>query len=307
MATIQTLNLYRERRDFVAWFEHIDVMVVDELHEQMAKRNFNVLESVEPVAIFGLTATLQLRQKETRMKAFAFAGPVIFEFPLAEGVERKVLTKGYALQLLFKPVPVDDGIKYREDLEAQVVQNETKLAACRGLVEELLQEMDRHVVVLTDRVAHLKDVADVLQDFPHRLAYGDVEVAERSQAKREFERDEIPLLIANKVFKKGVSIKRIDAMIDMAEGRSKNDALQKYGRGVRLHRKKTELLYIDIGTDTGSRFSKNATSRRRALQAAGIKVTVVKDICSEEQAVKALRKFARKVIYDDLDTREAAA
>jgi superfamily II DNA or RNA helicase len=293
VATIQTLHKHSSRKAFQQWFSGIDIMVVDELHEALAKRNFSVLQSIKPVAIFGLTATLQLGQKETRTKAYAFAGPVIFRFPIVEGVERKVLSKGYALQLLFAPQPVQKGTDYRGELAIQVTQNDVKLGACEKL-SRMLVGMDRHVVVLVDRLTHLHDVDDVLADVPHGLAYGAVKVAERQQARELFEDDDIKLIIANKVFKKGISIKRIDAMIDMAEGKSKNDAVQKYGRGLRLHKDKTELIYIDFGTSGHGRFAKAAVSRRRALQAAGIGVTTAR-VSSEAQAISAVRKFIGKV------------
>lgn len=295
VATIQTLNLYVHDDRFQKWFRGVDVMVVDELHEQMAKRNFKVLETISPVAVFGLTATLQLRQKEVRMKAFAFAGPVIFEFPIKEGVKRKVLTKGYALQLLFR----QNGAArdYREDLILQVVENDFKLQACEAVVQALIA-LDRHVVVLVDRVQHLQDVSDVLSCIPHETAYGKVKVDQRAEAKRLFEDEDIRLLVANKVFKKGITIKRIDAMIDMAEGKSKNDAVQKFGRGLGLCQGKNELIYVDFGTD-GGRFGTAAASRRNALRKAGIDVTVNGDVATIRDVLNALSKFVRKVTRGD--------
>jgi superfamily II DNA or RNA helicase len=290
VATIQTLNLHAQRKDFVKWYGGIDLVVVDELHEALAKRNFNVLQRIKPVAIFGLTATLQLGQKETRSKAYAFAGPVIFRFPIEEGVKRGVLAQGYALQLLFEPQSMEEeSDDYQNELAIQVTENPVKLDACKGLVRELLRA-DRHVVLLVDRVQHLHDLDRDLQDFPHALAYGAVGVKDRQQARLHFEDDDIRLIIANKVFRKGVSIKRIDAMVDMAEGKSKNDAVQKFGRGLRLHKDKSELIYVDFGTQGAGRFAKAAVSRRRALKAAGISVTIAR-VNSEAQAISALKKF----------------
>jgi len=292
VATIQTLSLHAKRKGFIKWFQTIDIMIVDELHEAMAKRNFDVLRRVKPVAIFGLTATLQLGQKETRLKAYAFAGPVIFRFPIEEGVKRGVLAKGYVLQLLFPDATGVDN-DYQTDLVLQVTQNELKLSACVALTNELMR-MDRHELILVDRVSHLHDVDDVLKHIPHELAYGEIAVKDRRQSKEHFEDGDIKLLIANKVFKKGTSIKRIDAMIDMAEGKSKNDPVQKFGRGLRLHTEKSEFLYLDFGTQGHGRFAAAATSRRRALKKAGISVTTVQ-VNNEAEAVSALKKFARKV------------
>jgi len=301
VATIQTLNLYRQRSDFKRWFRGVDIMVVDELHEQMAKRNFNVLQKIAPVAVFGMTATLQLTQKEVCMKAYSFAGPVIFRFPIVEGVKRGVLAKGYAIQLLFASqvhsehsLECDCGIGYEEELGVEVLQNDLKLEACKALAEELIRQK-RHLLILVDRMSHLTDVHDRLSSIPHALICGDVPIEERQKAKTMFEDEDLNLILSTKVFKKGVSIKRIDAMIDLAEWKSKNDAVQKFGRGLRLHADKNELIYIDFGTAGHGRFAAKATSRRRALQKAGIDVTVAHDISSAIGAVSAVRKFIRKV------------
>jgi superfamily II DNA or RNA helicase len=309
VATIQTLHIHSKRKDFVKWFRGIDIMVVDELHEQMARRNFDVLQRIKPLAVFGLTATLQLTRKETYMKAYAFAGPVIFRFPIEEGVKRGVLAKGSVLQLLFTPVAVADGTDYQSELAVQVTENDLKLESCKALAKELTFKMHRHVVILANRKNHVKDLDDVMAGIPHRLAYGDVAVEDRNEAKELFEDEDIKLIIASGVFKKGVSIKRIDAMIDTAEMKSKNDAVQKFGRGLRLHKDKDELVYIDFGTAGDGRFAKAATSRRRAFKQAGIKVIVVKDVSSQADAILALRKFMRKVKNDSgrrsgsIDTR----
>lgn len=294
VATIQTLHLHAQQTAFLRWYKSVDIMVVDELHEQMARRNFDVLQKIKPVAIFGLTATLQLNQKETRLKAYAFAGPVIFKFPIAEGVKRGVLIQGYALQLLFEPVSEAEDVDYQTDLAQQVTQNEVKLSAYVKLTEELLA-MGRHVLALVSRVQHLHDLDDMSKHIPHKLAYGEISIAERREIKTQFEDEDIKLIIANGVFKKGVSIKRIDAMIDMAEGKSKNDVIQKMGRGLRLYEGKHELLYIDFGTQGHGRFAANATARRRALKKDGIDVTIAR-VKSEAEAVSALYKFVRKVV-----------
>jgi superfamily II DNA or RNA helicase len=193
---------------------------------------------------------------------------------------------------LFEPVDID-GMDYRTELSAQVTTNLLKLGACDLVTRELLVQ-DRHVVLLVEQVLHLQNVHDLFKDIPHAEAYGAVKVEKRRQDRLLFEQDEIKLIIANKVMKKGVSVNRIDAMIDMAEGKSKNDPVQKFGRGLRLHRSKSELIYVDFGTQGHGRFAKASISRRRALQAAGISVTMAR-VKTEAEAVSALRKFIARV------------
>jgi hypothetical protein len=109
-----------------------------------------------------------------------------------------------------------------------------------------------------------------------------------------------------------VSINAIDVMIDGASQRSKNDARQKYGRGVRLNKGKRGLIYFDVGyknpegvtrdDDNWNRFERNARSRRTAFRKAQTKVTAIeweknpKGIykLAEKELDKVLAKLGRK-------------
>jgi superfamily II DNA or RNA helicase len=287
VATIQTLHKHIDDVKFQKWYTSVEIVVVDELHVQMARRNFDVLNVIQPVARYGLTATLQLKKKEIRFKAYAFAGPVLFDFPIKEGVEVGVLSDSSVVQLLF-PATYEDDVEYKEHVLAEVVDNQQKLDAVRAIVDYLLTE-DRRVVVLTERVRHLDNVHKVLNGIRHRVAYGARSLEERNEARARFESGAIKVLIANRVFAKGINLKRVDAIIDIAELKSKNTAQQKLGRGVRLHDDKDFLLYIDIGTQGKNRFGKAASSRRRAFTAAKLK-TVKHEVNSIEDAVEKVKK-----------------
>lgn len=291
VATSQTLHAHMRDAKFRRWYERIGIVIVDELHEQMGMRNFAVLEKIEPIAVFGLTATLQLGRKPVRFKAWSFAGPIIYAFPIAKATKKKVVTKGSVIQLLF---PYDDNFGfskgregYLEEYKMEVLEHWEKLRACRRIAKILLAA-GRYVLVLADRIDHVDCLANELPK-PNRCIRGAVKTAVRNKARRDFERGKVRLLIASKVFKKGISIKRVDAMIDAAEGGSKNDALQKFGRSVRLHKDKTHVVYVDIGTD-GGRFGKRAFRRRKAFRQAEIPLKMVK-VRTASDAVQAVKKF----------------
>lgn len=297
VATIQTLHKHIDDLVFRQWYKQVQVVVVDELHEQINRRNFDVLHTIRPLARYGLTATLELQKKHVRMRAYAFAGPVLYRFPITEGIERKVLSNGRVLQLLFPALPFEED-DYQELYKQQVVDNVGKMAACRLLADNLTK-CGRYVLVLVDRVQHLKDLSGNLElaGIEHRLAYGAVDQVQRYEAKEQFEAGDIRCIVANKVFRKGVSIKRIDAMIDVAEMQSKSGAVQKFGRGIRLHPEKDELLYLDIGTDGDNRFHKAARSRARAFRAAGIRVRITK-VHNAAEAWAQVKKELAKIQKD---------
>lgn len=293
VATRQTLKYHLKDLKFRRWFKSVQIVVVDELHEQMGKTNWDVLEIVHPIARYGLTATLALRKKAVRYRAYAFAGPVLFEFPMSEGIKRDVLTKGECLQLLFpaRTEWSDTDSDYHEEYADEVVDNPLKLEAIKQVVKWLYQD-GRYIIVLVDRRVQVKRLSGVFREagLEHKIAFGDITHTKRRQAVAEFEVGDIRLIIASKVFKKGVDIKRVDVMMDIAELKSREDTVQKFGRGVRKHVKKDILLYIDVGTAGKGRYGKRAASRARALKDIGVQVKKVK-VESPESAVRAVKQF----------------
>jgi superfamily II DNA or RNA helicase len=290
VGTVQTLSKHVKDKAFMKWYRTVSIVVIDELHVQMNRRNFKVLETIKPVARIGLTATMQMSKKEVRMKAWAFCGPVLYRYPISRAQAAGVVSSGQAVQLLF---PQDEFApeNYQEAYEQEVVFHEGKLAACGRIVRWLIEKQDRRVILLVSRIAHVKELQAEFSDFEYGLAYGKVDKKQRISTLERFERGELKLIIANVVFEKGVDVKRVDVVCDMAEMKSKNTAVQKYGRGVRLHADKADLLYIDFGADAG-RFGKAARSRARALSDEKIPVTKIK-VSGPLQALKAVQGVVR--------------
>lgn len=204
VATRQTLGRHLRDASYKRWFHSVQVQVVDELHEQMGKTNFDILESVKPLARYGLTATLQLSQKHIRAKAWMFAGPVIFEFPLSEGVDAGVLTEGKVLQLRFpEKAKWDKNDTYEEEYEGEVTKNIEKHEALR-LIAGYMITKGRHVIAIADRIDHVEILSEVCDQIPHRLAYGKVKQELRAKHRRRFEKGKVSLIIASRVDRKSV-------------------------------------------------------------------------------------------------------
>ena len=287
VATVQTLKLHQDDPKFQWWFRNVKIVVVDELHKQMAKKNFSLLDKLRPLARYGLTATLQLKKKQVRMKAWAFAGPVCFNFPIAQATEQGVVTKGNVLQLAFEETYDWSNEKdYHQEYDHEVIDNEIKLRSVRKQVDYLVTK-GRYVLILVERVRHVAVLDKLFQGVKHRLAYGGIKQKRREQSQGKFEDGSIRLLIANGVAKDGVNLKRVDVVIDMTEFPSKDDTMQKFGRGVRKHDEKESLLYIDYTTQTG-RFRKAGVSRYRAWKQAGLPVrkVTVRSVTDAVDAVK---------------------
>jgi len=272
VATIQTLNKNKKNPAYRKWQASVTIVMIDELHMAMNKRNIEVVKALNPLAVFGLTATLQVKKQEIRLRAFELCGPVIYEYSLEEGTQEQHLTPGIGVGVdLLRNIP--ERWPYQDAYQKFVVKSRQRNDCIEALIREGVRR-HKFVVCLVDRVAHVERLVERIKDLKVAAIYGKIRKQERMSSKKSFEKEKLQVLICNKVFKKGVDIKRADVIIDGASMKSTNDARQKYGRGVRLHEAKRGLIYFDIGdkipTDGHNRFKRSATSRRRALKQQGV-------------------------------------
>src|ERR1700734_2138102 len=253
IATIQTLHLHRKDPKFLKWLRNVDVVIIDELHEMLSHRNFDVINITRPLSTFGLTATLALSRKPVRLKAYALCGPVIYQYPVQTGMKEGVLSKGICIQLRYENILRDiDGWNQREAYDTRIVSNGERNHLISSLVRRAVKK-NKYVIVVVDRLKHIEEITSRLRisNVKYRVVAGTykgkgISVETRFKRKDDFEAGKVKVLVVNKVMKKGIDIKRVDLIINASCKPSANDAIQVFGRGVRLHKDKKGLICIDI-------------------------------------------------------------
>ena len=288
VATVQTLFKHRHKTQFQKWYRQIDVLVIDELHVQLNRRNFGAVTQIKPKAVFGLTATLQLKKPEVSLPAIALCGPVIFEYPIQQGVEEGYLSAGQIVIVPFydplrglAPGYWSRGPKGRIWVEAGSAAADYRYHIClnkarNDLVEKLVRQslsQGRRIILLVERKLHLRKLSKRLEDSPHYALSGEVDAATRRQAMHQMDAGTLRLILASRVFAKGVDVRQVDCIIDATGLPSHDNALQRYGRGARKAEGKV-LLYYDVA-DRNSPFADAAWARYRALQEIGAPIAVL--------------------------------
>ncbi len=306
VATIQTLHRHRKNPRFEQWTKNLSVLIIDEIHIALNRRNIETVKAIKPAIVFGLTATLELNKESIRLPAYALCGPPIFEYHQEEGTEEGFLAPAIvcAVKIIQEGLLGNYHAEYRNLISESYLRN-------RCIVQLVMEAYarEKHIVVIVERVRHLLRLSKLLSDIPHRVVYGDKEVRDRIRAKKRFEKGDIRLIICNKVFKKGVDIKAIDCIIECSGLSSKNDAIQKLGRGKRTKEGKAGLIYLDIndrspfravkGDDTWNRFHKASRSRLIAFRRRKVPIAVVqwRDNAAEilDIAQAKLDRFVRRL------------
>ena len=287
VATIQTLSKHRKRRDFVKWFRSLEVVMIDEIHVAINKRNIDIISTIKPLAVFGLTATLQLEKPEVRFPVTALTGPVIFDYGIKTGVEEGYLTQGTVVNLQFEdplktPVPgyftlVKKTKKWIPPwAKTAVYRHHISLNKSRNdMIESLVREGlsgNLRIVVLVEQRRHLKILTSRFKDINHRVLSGDKTLSGdsslRVKAMKDMDAGKVPLILASRVMSKGANVKTVNVIIDGTALPGVNSAIQRYGRGVRTADGKNSLLYINI-CDCGNKLTYTAKLREAALAKTG--------------------------------------
>ncbi len=297
VATVQTLHRHRDDPKFVKWSDRLQVMMVDEVHLALNRRNVDVINAICPKAVFGLTATLELKKPDVLMRAVALAGPPIFEYNIQTGVDQGFLSHGVICRVL---VPAE-GLysNYQLEYKRLISHNKHRNDCIEALVRESLRRQ-RRVAVLVERLSHLRILSQRWKDLPHAVVCGAVSKEKRFQAKSAMDKGKLPLILATRVFSKGINIRTVDTIIDATAGKSHNSAIQRYGRGVRRADGKVGLIYFDMSdTSTGlpggkkNRFAVSANSRLKALKTLSVSIISVRDV--KDQVVSAYDTAERQL------------
>ena len=276
VATVQTLDKYRNDPRFRKLGKECAAMFIDELHLQLNDRTRRMVKTLSPRGVFGLTATLEIEKDHALFPALALTGPVVYSYSYETGVRQRKLAPGVVIGVdVLRQVEFDSEDAYSNIYRDHLVRSPERNACICSLAREALRRGKRTTIII-DRIEHIEILMRELAALRPQAIYGGVPARIRNLTRKRFDAGSLKLLICNRVFRKGVDIKSLEVIIEAAGGRDRNDVQQKYGRGARIVSGKTGLIYFDVGDRAPVRgvnpFRDATLARRRALRELGVTV-----------------------------------
>ncbi len=149
-----------------------------------------------------------------------------------------------------------------------IVKNENRNNKICDILE-VLNNRDLKILVFVTQIEHGEILGEILnkRNIRNVFVQGDDSIKDRFEIKKLFEQNECKILIATKVFDKGVDLHGgTDAVVFAGAGKSKIDIVQRTGRGARLQKEGwNKFLVIDF-MDKGKYIKEHSEERHKILE-----------------------------------------
>lgn len=231
--------------------DHWSHVIVDECHHLPAKSYQDVITTLAPTTLVGLTATPE--RMDGRSLLPDFGGRIAAELRLWHAMEQQLL------------VPFDYyGISDAVDLtHVRWTRNAYDAGALSGIYTGNHARADLVLRQLEARVANLKTVRGlgfcvsvdhaefmaahaISRGIPALAVHGETPETVREDAKRRLREREVNLVFTCDLYNEGVDLPFVDTLLLLRPTMSATLFLQQLGRGLRLHEGKDACLVLDF-------------------------------------------------------------
>lgn len=237
------------------WIEHVDLLVVDEVHKLRKGNKINkLIKKIRTPHRFGFTGTMPESQ-EDQWNIIGKIGPILYEKNSYQLRSEKYIANAEALilKLKYKEPPrhlvrraTDPGERYRKESEF-LRSNEFR----NNTLSTIINNFTNNGLVLIDYIEHGLILEEHFKkNCPDKQVHfirGDVPVEDRDKLKKIIEkRKDIICVAISKIFSTGISINNLHFIMFAGGGKAKIKILQSIGRGLRKHKDKKKVVIIDV-------------------------------------------------------------
>lgn len=252
---VSNLGILQSAKQDISWIQHIDLLIVDEVHKLRRGNKVNkILSKVTTMNRFGFTGTLPDNELD-KWNIFGKIGPRLYEKMAHELRDEKYVTpaKVHVLEVNYDTPTTDiytgnnSGVFFQQEME--FIRNSNYR---NKLLSTLCSKLDNNVLILVDYIEHGENLLQVLKQVCSKdkdiyFIQGSVETDERKTIQNYMEKQKNVVVVAiSKIFSTGINIKNLHYIVFAAGGKAKIKIVQSIGRGLRLHTDKKELIIFDV-------------------------------------------------------------
>ena len=251
---VANLGILQSSKQDISWIEHIDLLIVDEVHKLRRGNKVNkILTKTKTNNRFGFTGTLPPDNLD-KWNIFGKIGPKLYEKKAHELRDEKYVTpaKVHVLEINYD-TPTNE-IYHGNNSNAYYLQENEFIRNSNyrnNLLAKLSNKLDNNALILVDYIEHGELLTEAIQKLCKEkdvyFIQGSVETDERKKIQNYMEKKKNIVVVAiSKIFSTGINIKNLHYIIFAGGGKAKIKIVQSIGRGLRLHIDKEELIIFDI-------------------------------------------------------------
>ena len=224
-------------------------MIIDEVHlfGDMDGQYACILRNTLAPMRIGLTATIPPEKERVAMCLEAMVGPVVGEVTFEEGRELEIISEVDLELIPVKVLPSKAQITYLEQKRVCLEENKSRNRLVITKAKELVAS-GRTVLIFITALTHgdaLMDMADLL-DLEAVFIEGLTDKDLRTQIKARFNAGEVGCVISSRVWREGINIPNLGAVILAGGGKSELSTLQAIGRALRRTSNKKRAVVVDF-------------------------------------------------------------
>jgi len=268
---VSNLGILQSSKQDISWIEHIDILIVDEVHKVRRGNKVNKLfRTVKTSNRFGFTGTLPPDNLD-KWNIFGKIGPQLYEKKAHELRDDKYVAKSkvHVLELNYNTPTAE--IYHGTNSNAYYLQENEFIRSSEyrnTLIANLCNKLDNNGLILVDYIEHGELLLEALQVTCNNkdvyFIQGSVDVEQRKDIQNYMEAQKNVIVIAiSKIFSTGINIKNLHYIVFGGGGKAKIKIVQSIGRGLRLHIDKEELIIFDIADNL--RYGQRHVEQRLAL------------------------------------------
>ena len=251
---VANLGILQSSKQDISWIEHIDILIVDEVHKLRKGNKVNkILAKTKTNNRFGFTGTLPPDNLD-KWNIFGKIGPNLYEKMAHELRDEKYVTPAKVHVLEVNYTTPTSQIYQGNNSNAFYLQESEFIRSNtyrNTLLSKLCNKLDNNALILVDYIEHGELLTEAIKKTCSKkdvyFIQGSVDTDERKRIQLLMEeKKDIVVVAISKIFSTGINIKNLHYIIFAGGGKAKIKIVQSIGRGLRLHTDKKELIIFDI-------------------------------------------------------------